>query len=718
MRDIIIKRSNLNKIAYPQVEGFNIKRALTIKEALNKQSKEKYDCIIIEAASDIDLENIQNLLNVGTSLSDELILVLLTQPDTELNIDLLQSIRNTVENSRQVTVINKYTEGTSYEELLNEITILYDAMKVAYAQVEQQSSEGEEQVAESQELNLAEDIKFRGIEVDSEQLINLQYQLNSVNEELRIAKEFIDKMTNNPNITELTIGGTEATRLYDENDELQKEIDRLKSAEATLAECQTELSKAKLSNKAEQLISMTLRTLLNRVYQYAELMKKENIKYAQTADEANDKLNKLQMDYDDLQETRKELNEQITLLTNSNVELQDKNAELNIDLGVAIDTGNQLHSKIDELDNIIAKLTDDKRKLGVDLSKANAEIARLSTYDVELLKKQAVDGSNVQEILEERLRQFKEEVKNLDTKNKALTKELTVARNRIEKLTDEKRVLERLLDGEAYEQQGIIWSRAIQARLLTFIGHGGQGCSSLVAGIAKRLYSLGKNVVIIDCDFRAPKLHAIFDVNPVIDYTQFSELGQSELKTSLGKILVLKERVFENFEKELIINLAANTKSKTNNRLDMLSGLVSMRSSSEVSGIDFNSICIELSAKYDYILVDLGRSEGSGGISRQQAAFMQNANRRFIVTSNNLECVKSILTRLVQARIDINTCELVFNLVQEKEDRNLQTIMARVRNTYFIPFNKHMAGKVIPLTETDSTVKQIVATELGSASSI
>lgn len=709
MRDIIIKRSNLNKIPYPQIDGYTIKRALTVKEAINKQTREHYDCIIIEAATDSDLDAINNMITAGISLNNTTLLVLLTDPEAILNTSTVQSLRDKVGNARQVAVVDKYVQGETYDKIFSEVSILFEAMN---APAQEETKEKEE---ESQDLTLAQDVKLRGLETDNQELLDLRYKLSSVTEELRIAKEFIDKMTNNPRVTELTIGGTEATRLYSENDSLHEEINRLKKVEAELGEYEAKIKTLQTSTIAEQQISLMWRTLMTKVYQYGQIMKRENEKYSQTAKNATEKADNLQQDIVDLRQTRDELNTQINTLTLANVELRDQNDELRIDLGTAIETGTQLHAKIDELDNVISKLTNEKRELGMELNKAQAEIAKLSTYDVELLKKQATDGSNVQDILEARLRQSKEEAKNLDIKNKGLVKELATARNRIEKLLDEKRVLERLLDGETYGQQGIIWTRSVQTRLLTFIGHGGQGCSSLVAGIAKRLFDIGKNVVILDCDFRAPKMHAIFDVNPIIEYTQFPTLGQAELKTSLGKILALKEQVYQNFEKELIINIAWNKKGKTNNRLDMLSGLVALRNSSEISGMDFNSVCVELSAKYDYILVDLGRSEGSGGIARQQAAFMQNANRKFIVTNNNLECVKSVLTRLVQARIDIDSCELVFNLIQERDDKNLQSITARVKRTYFVPFNKHMAGKVTQLPVTEVAVKQIVATEVGDA---
>lgn len=708
MRDIIVKRSNLNKIPYPQVEGYNIKRALTVKEAITKQTREHYDCVIIEATVDTDIENIKTQLTAGNALASDTMLVLLTEPDTTLNSALVQSLRDAVGNTRQVLIIDKYAQGVTYENILPEVSVLHNVMNMPTTP---EAAPTEEKTDE--DLTIAQDVKLRGMETDNEELLALRYKLGSVVEELRIAKEFIERMTSNPNVTELTIGGTEATRLYKENDALQAEIDRLKNVETALTECEAKVQALQTSNAAEQQISLMWRTLMTKVYQYGEIMKKENDKYSSTAKEAEAKTKRLQQDVADLQMTRNELNTQINALTNANVELRAQNDELKIDLGTAIETGNQLHAKIDELDTVIAKLTDDKRQLGMELNKSQAEIAKLSTYDVELLRKQATDGSNVQEILEARLRQAKEDARNLDAKNKGLIKELATARNRIDKLTDEKRILERLLDGETYGQQGIVWTRQVQARLIAFIGHGGQGCTSLVSGIAKRLFSLGKNVVIIDCDFRAPKMHAVFDVNPIIEYTQFPTLGQAEMKTSLGKILALKDQVYQNFEKELIINVAVNKKGKTENRIDLLSGLISMRNSSEISGMDLNSVCVELSAKYDYILVDLGRSEGSGGIARQQAAFMQNANRRFIVTNNNLECVKSVLTRLVQARIDVNTCEIVFNLVQERDDRNLQTITARVKRTYFIPFNKHMAGKVTALPDTEIAIKQIVATEVG-----
>lgn len=708
MRDIIIKRSNLNKIPYPQVEGYNIKRALTIKEAIKKQVTDKTDCVIVEAAIDTDIDVIIGLFSADLKLSKETMLVFLTEPGNILDVDKLGQLRELVGNMRQILILDKYEQGTTYESILSEASTLFNVMNVA-------ATPAEEAKQVQQDLNIAQEVKLRSMETDNEELLLLRYKLNSVVEELRVAKEFIERITNNPNVSEMTIGGSEATRLYEENDKLQAEIDRLRQVEQALAECKTTIASLHTDCNAEQQLSLMWRTMMQKVYQYGIIMKKENDKYEAFAKDAEDRMKKLKMDIADLEETRNELNGQINALTNANVELRAQNDELKIDLGTAIETGNQLHAKIDELDTVVAKLTDDKRQLGMELNKSQAEIAKLSTYDVDLLKKQATDGSNVQEILEARLRQAKEDARALDIKNKALIKELATARNKIETLLDEKRVLERLLDGEIYGQQGIVWTRSVQTRLLTFIGHGGQGCSSLVSGIAKRLFSLGKNVVILDCDFRAPKMHAIFDVNPVIEYTQFPTLGQTEMKTSMGKILALKEQVYQNFEKEVIINIALNKKGKAENRLDLLSGLISMRNSSEISGMDLNGICVELSAKYDYILVDLGRSEGSGGIARQQAAFMQNANRRFIVTNNNLECVKSVLTRLVQARVEIDSCEMVFNLVHERDDRNLKSIIARVKRTYFIPFNKNMAGKVAPLPDTEIAVKQIVATEVGEA---
>lgn len=705
MRDIIVKRSNLNKIPYPQVDGYNIKRALTVKEAIVKQTREHYDCVIIEAAVDTDIETIKTLLTAGNKLADDTMLVLLTAPE-ECLADV-QSLRDITGNARQVLIVDKYTDGAVYGAILPELNTLYSMMNVKENVA---TSEVEEAPVD---LNIAQEMQLRNLATDNDELLNLRYMLSSVTEELRIAKEYIEKITSNPNVSELTIGGTEATRLYTENDTLQAEIDRLKKVEAELTEYEAKIKELQTSNYAEQQVSLMWRTIMQKVYQYGEIMKRENDKYAQAKKDAEDKEARLRQDVIDLQETRDDLNRQINSLSNANIELRSENDELKLDLGTAIETGTQLHAKIDELDTVIAKLTDDKRKLGMELNKAQTEIAKLSTYDVELLKKQATDGSNVQEILEARLRQTKEDAKNLDVKNKGLIKELATARNRIEKLLDEKRVLERLLDGETYGQQSIVWPRPVQARLLTFIGHGGQGCSSLISSVAKRLFSVGKNVVVLDCDFRAPKLHAIFDVNPVIEYTQFPALGQTEMKTSMGKILALKEQVYQNFDRELIINVALNKKGKHENRLDVLSGLISMRNSSEISGMDLNSVCVELATKYDYILVDLGRSEGSGGIARQQATFLQNANRRFIVTNNNLECVKSVLTRLIQARVDIDSCEIIFNLVQEKDDKSLQTITARVKRTYFVPFNKHMAGKVQALPDTELAVKQIVMTELG-----
>lgn len=706
MNNIIIKRSNLGKLNYPQLDNYTIKRAMTIKEAMNKQSKEQYDCIIIEAAQTADVQNISSIIATGVSLNANTIVVLLTEPNTEIDVEELTQLRTLVNNTRQVVIIEKYAEENKYEDIIEQIALLYENMTITSSTKNQENIE-----TKSTDLNLAEELRFEELQTDTQELIDLKYKLASTAEELRIAKSFIDKMVNTPVVTELTIGGAEASRLYEENDALKQEIDKLKNIETSLSDYELQIKDLNTTVEAEQQVTEMLRTLIKKIYDYDKIMKKENLKYEAQTVEAESKAKDLTIQVNDLTLTNTDLTNQINNLALANADLRDKNDELTLDLNNTIAIDKQLREKISSLDDIITNLTNDKRNLSLELNKANAEVAKLSTYDVELLKKQATDSGNVQDILEMRLRQAKEETKNFDLKNKSLIKELNNARIKIEKLTSENRALELLLDGENYGTTGLIWNKRVQARMLAFVGHGGQGCSSMITGVARRLYELGKNVVVIDCDFRAPKLHAIFGVNPIIDYTQFPSLSNTELKTSLAKLLAIKEQVYTNMEKELIIDVAANKKA----RLDMLSGLIAARSNSEIGGLDLNTLCVELSAKYDYILVDLGRSEGTGGIARQQAVVMQNANRRFVVTNNNLECVKSVITRLIQAHINVDSIEVIFNLVHDKNNKSLETIISRVKRIYSMPFDRAMSGRVCETKSNSIVVKQIVATELGDA---
>ena len=487
----------------------------------------------------------------------------------------------------------------------------------------------------------------------------------------------------------------------DSLEELKQKIDQLDEYKKQVEELETAV------NFERQSIEIW-RTLFNKIYEYGQIMKKENVSYATKAKNALAREANMEETVNQYKGSQIELTTQITRLTETVARLTDDNAELKIDLNNAVETGQNLKKKIDDLDTMITTLNDEKKLLSIELNKASAEVARLSTYDIEVLKRQAADGGNVQELLENRLRETKEQVQQLDERNKGLSKELANSHKKVEQLQAEKRVLEGMLDGENYGARGIIWMRPVQARLMVFIGHGGQGCSSLVAGVAKGLADRGKTVVVIDCDFRAPKQHSILNVNPIIDYSIYAKLT-SEMKSSLGKVLAIGLPIYEHLDKELII---AVDKTK-NGQLDLLSGLVTCRSTSEISGMDFNALCVELASKYDYIIVDLGRAEGNGGIARQQQAFMSHANRKFVVTSNNMECVKSTLNRLIQARIDVDTIELVFDMIQERTDKGLDNLIRRVKRTYEIPMDKGMLGKVMPLKQNNSTIKQIVYSELG-----
>ena len=708
MQSIIIKRSTLGKIPYPQSDMYNIKRALTVKEALNKQSKEKVDVVIIEGVQEDNIESLELLVKSGATLNKETLLVLLAEPGVNIDQTKLDSLRNTVGNTRQVILLEKYNTGETYDNIFPEISIFYQCMNPPAPE------DGPSAEASVLDHNLEEQVKNANVEqqlTDTEELLNIKYQLASVTEELRIAQEFIKRMLENPEVTELPIGGAEASRLYEENDKLQSELSRLKDLQNKIDEYEARIKDLSTSEQAERAVTDMWKNIMLKVHDYGQIMKRENTKYNKTASEAEEKVKGLQESLSDERQVSTEQKIQLDKLMLLNADLRDKNEELQVDLKTAIDSGKQLKAKIDELDNIITNLTNEKRMLSMELNKANAEVAKLNTYDVEQLRRQASDVSNVQELLESKLRTIKEQLNTRESQLKQASKEIANARTKIEQLTNEKRILESLLDGETYNQTGIVWQKTVQTRLLAFIGHGGQGCTSIASAVARRLFELGKSVVVVDCDFRAPKMHAIFKVNPIIEYTRFPNLSNSELKTSLGKLLVIKDEVYNNFEQELIIPVVSNKKG----RIDLLSGLIASRGTSEISGLDLNTLFVELAAKYDYIIVDLGRSEGTGGIARQQAAIMKNANRKFIVTNNNLDCVKSVISRLVQARIEIDNTEIVFNLVQEKNDANLNTFTSRVKRTYSITFDKHMAGKIKELPSTDTAVKQIVMTEMGES---
>lgn len=716
MNSIIVKRSKSNLIAYPQVEGYDIKRALTTKEAMTKQAKNATDCVIIEEAQEEDALTIETQILTGTVVKETTLICLLTQSDSSISVETMDKLRSRLDNPRQLVMLDSYNSESTYEEILSTLKGLYDGMLTAQDIVsipDNIQAEPEEQKsakADFEEKTMLGEMSLNELKVDSEKLISLEQNLRSVTKELQLAKDFINKITNNPVVTQMTVGGAEAARLYEKNDELQAEVDRLKKAGEQLEKLKAENAELSTIIEAERAVTKAYRQLISSIYDYGIIQQKENRRYEKEKTDAENEAIRLNRTIEKLHEDLKGKDDDIAALQETNSEQDETIKELRLDLNTAVETAKADKIKVQELDATISRLTDERNRAVLSLNQAQQELSKLNTYDINHLREMASHGGNVQELLESKLREAREAQKNVEEKNKALAKEIANVRATAEKLSTEKKVLESLLDGENISAQGIQWIYHLtQSRMLTFIGHGGQGCTSVAAAVAERLFDCGKSVVIIDADFRAPRMHALFKVSPILEFTRFTTL-QSNMKTSLGKYLALGAAALQHLQDELLINIK---KSKTNT-LDLMSGLIEVRSNSEIAGLDFSSLCVQLAEKYDYIIVDLGRCEGMGGISRQQSAFMAEANRKFVVTSNSVDSVKSIFTRLIQARVDMNSVELIFDMLQAKSDPGIKALIDRAKRVYEIPIDKGMLAQCKSLGSSNAVIKKIVADELGT----
>lgn len=709
--NIILKRSNLGYIPFPVSDRFIIKRAITTKEAFTKASKAiDTDAIIIEAAEQKDLTTAIELLdklNIGNAL-----IILLTEQFIEFNEAELNQLRALLINNQQLIWEPKYKAGVEYGEIFNDIENVWlpafkDAQNNKINEQTKAQVQTTDQQKEERDLKAVAQLSYVNSDTANETILQLEYQVNSLKEELRLAKKFISEMTENTNISLTVMGGAETTRLYDENNSLKEEVTRLTELQKTFDDLNSQIAELSITHEQDALLTSMWKTLLEGLFDYSEEIESAGAQAEQILQNAAEAAGTTQARIKELETKVNEQDEQITKLSELNAEQQETIAELHVDLNTAVEAGERLQAKNDELDNILTRLQEEKRKLSVELGEKTSEIAKLSTYDISQLRQLAKDGGNVQQILEEKMRTAKETLHSSEAKNRTLSKELANARTLIENLTREKRILEGMLDGENYGGAALTWLTPVQARIWSFIGHGGQGCTTAAHAVAQRLYELNKSVIIIDCDFRAPKQHVLCKVDPCITYTKFTNIT-TELRTSLGKLLTNGSAVYAEFDQEMTIVV----KEDREHRLDLLSGLLSVRAASEVASLDLNTLCVHLAKRYDYIIIDLGRAEGNGGIARQQSIIMKNSNRRFIVTTNELENVKSAVNRLLQAGITIENAEFIFDLVQERPDKNLQQITKRVRQVWEIPFDKKMIGKALPMAVTGE-IRKIVAYELG-----
>ena len=699
INSICIVRSKKNVIKFPVLEGLTVDRALTLKDGLKKQFNKQYDCLIVEDITDEEIGKIISIITTDYKLNDNTLLYLLSAPETELTEGLITDLRNLIGNNKQVVTDSKYKDGVTYDSLLPELNLIHDNMHT------------DTSTPKHVDLNIAAEAQLQNLDSVTEKANTLQIKVKSLEEELRLAQEYIEKITNESKIAEVSTGGAEADRLYDENDDLKTKLKALEPIQEEVERLKNKVNDINLSLSMESKTTENLRQMFKKVYEYGLTKKNENLTLLSKADSAENVAALHEAEVNDLNAKITELNNKVDSYIATIARLTDERDEAKADTETAVKAANVYKDRVDALDKVVNDKEQKLRDLAIQLNAARSEAASLKTYDINELKARANEGGSVQEILEGKLAKAKQDIRELDNKFQAVSRDLASVTSKYEEAQQRLATYSRMLDGENTGNNVITWTAQVQARVLAFIGNAGQGSSTVAATVAKTLFDAGKNVVVIDCDFRMPVMHEIFNVQPMLEFTSFTTVP-GELKTSLGKLLVVGMPAVTMCQKELIINVAQSKNGKA--KLDLLSGILSPRSPSEINNMPFNFLCAELARAYDYIIVDLGMAEGSGGISRQQCAFMTYSNRKFVVTNNALPFVKSITERLISASIDIDKTEFVLNQVQTKTDKVLGNILNRVVHYYSIDYDKSMAGRLACYKPGLPAIRDITKIELGS----
>ncbi len=139
------------------------------------------------------------------------------------------------------------------------------------------------------------------------------------------------------------------------------------------------------------------------------------------------------------------------------------------------------------------------------------------------------------------------------------------------------------MDAEAY--------RGVRAQLLVStnnLGHQviqitspnpGDGKSTLAANLAISIAQAGKKVVLLDCDFRKPRVHKLFNIpNPELGLASVTD-GQADLATAIRHSDI--------------------------DRLDLLPcGTRPSNPAELLSSLKFQEVLAELRSRYDYVIVD------------------------------------------------------------------------------------------------------------------
>lgn len=680
---------SIEKIGEQQVTW---ERAITLKEISKKLDRDSsIDIVVIEKAEEKDSAIVNEIANKCG------ILVLLDSNVLEQRAIRVASMQlaceDIVERISNKEVTTKSVVESNKEENIHRYSASLDS-GVEYEQYERLMQERD----------------------------NWKHVANNAKEELARVKETLDKIIMEPDVAEYLATGEDVAKIRAHIDELEAEVKRLRKSEEMLSEEKhgRKVAEEKLINIENKLTDMRmkaeyeieaqeiLREVINQISLYGrEIMEQLSISRGETSlqksnvDLAQSNVDELRKAVLDLENKLKAAQEIADGNSDLITELRESNEELSIDIKHLESDKLELKRQLGEArDKINAHSKEEESTLDK-LSETEMSLAELRAYKIEEMRDTIEQDKQMQAKYVEEIGHLNVEKDALRQENIELKSKVETYKNMAEKARNREIAAERMSNGDTFTPMEIEYVG--KAMLLSFVGSGGYGTTSVACAIASALAETA-SVALVDLDLRSPKMESVLGVDPFITFTLDDSINEEERKTAVGALIKLGGSAWEDMYDELSKNIYNNGRG---GRLDYYSGSYATISTTEVSGADYSMLLRKLAAVYDVIVLDLGRLETSGSITNMQAGICNASNKTFIVTNDTFADCRTMSIRLKASKMFMRRSAWVANMCTGRVPKDAEMLMQQAKERYIIGFEKGLYGKLANLYAERSTRRYI-----------
>lgn len=369
-------------------------------------------------------------------------------------------------------------------------------------------------------------------------------------------------------------------------------------------------------------------------------------------DEVLEEITILKKQLKEKENTIKTLKENIRLLKHEEIEYQDTCKHLIID---AVNSFLEIKEKFRLKESEYIELEGKLKKLKQEYQELQEKYKNEIEDTVNKLKSQRIANQELEkklltlttekdeeiEKLAEQIKEIEEENESLLNNNEFLLKELEKFKKQINELKEENTRLyseskngfkEKKRRQEVCADIKLICKYDEKAILIPVFGSGSYGVTTLAVSVAQNLK--GK-ILLMDFDITNPKIDGLIGKNPIIK--ELSENNNPTASSAFGMLLEKGAGYIIKNDKA-VFQKVAKTKDYS---LDYFSGVYKPVNILDLMSVNFTQLFRHIGAKYDYIVIDLGRLGASNTVDALIKMVYENAEKSLIVTLKDKFDVRS-----------------------------------------------------------------------------